>query len=228
MKKALVLGASGGIGRACVESLLRSPAAYEVSGVCRRNLEIPGMRAIQGDLCDSEFRRTLAIEQRAQVVIAAYGKFPSVQSSYTEVLNEFMFSVIDIYERFEATGELEKFVVVSSLSALTGGIPHHYLPSDRHMYNLSKRLLSDFFRQVQMYMKSKSEIILIEPGFVHTDFADISRRIERAHPDDVISRLDLVPIDPKLIADEIRRSLESDLGRTSAMTFFNRSNPPAF
>lgn len=223
MKRVLILGASGGIGRACAANLSQSNNHYELIGVCRRSSDVPGVRLILGDLCDSDFRKSLVRDLNPNYVISCYGRYPGDGASYTSVLNEHTFSVIDIFERFEATGQLEKFVVMSSLSAQMSGITKALSPIGMHFYATAKRLLSEFFRQVQLNMGSRSRIVLIEPGFIRTNFADIAKRMELADPNDLILKLGVRPIEPEYIAAEICRALEAEVLTTSALTFFNEN-----
>ncbi len=138
----------------------------------------------------------------------------------TEVINEFVLSVVDLFEAFESKGGLEHFVVVSSLSAQINVLPSMFMVSGTYKYICAKRMLSDFFRQAQLYRKSKSKIVLVEPGFVRTNFANINARLENPDKNDVIIRAQIEPIDPMVIAKAIFQTVSDPEKPSCSLTFY--------
>lgn len=221
MKQVLVLGGSGGIGRAC-SGLFSEHPDYRVTIVHRQKTgKLQSPTSICGDLCSPEFRRDLVHQTTPNVVIASFGTHPTEPSSMTEVINEFVLSVIELFEAFEAKGGLEHFVVVSSLAAQTNVLPSIFMNSSVYKYICAKRMLSDFFRQAQLYRKSKSKIVLVEPGFVRTDFANINSRLLNPNQNDVLIRAQIDPIDPMVVAKAIFQTVCDPEKPSCSLTFYN-------
>lgn len=213
MKEVLILGATGGIGSACVAKFRAEKGPYRITEVSRK----------VGDLRSREFRAELAERENPHIVISAFGTSPDKSVSYVEAIEEHAISVIDLYEKFEAKGRMEHFVVVSSLSALSSSIAYVFQGEGTHKYLIAKRMLSDFFRQTQLFMKSQSKVIIVEPGYVRTNFADIANRAKANSANDFITKTKLSLIEPSLIANEIFRVV-TDPGLPSvSMTYFNQS-----
>lgn len=221
MKQVLILGGSGGIGSACVRGFQDRPE-FQVTSVRRKNRETENSQnVISGDLCLPEFRRQLVRQTSPQIVISAFGQYPSDECSVSDAINEFAISVIDLFEAFEAKGGLEHFVVVSSLSAQTNALPFVFMNTSTHKYICAKRMLSDFFRQTQLHMKSKSKITVIEPGFVRTGFANIEARLANPSKTDVLTRTQIEPIDPAVVATAILHAVSDSTRPSSSLTFYN-------
>lgn len=220
MKQVLVLGGSGGIGRAC-SGLFSEHPDYRVTISHRQKTAVlQSPPSICGDLCSPEFRRDLVRQTTPNVVIASFGTHPTEQSSMTEVINEYVLSVVELFEAFESKGGLEHFVVVSSLAAQTNVFPSIFMNSSMYKYICAKRMLSDFFRQAQLYRKSKSKIVLIEPGFVRTNFANINARLKNPDKNDIITRAQIDPIDPMVVAKAIFQTVSDPEKPSCSLTFY--------
>ncbi len=219
-KRVLILGSTGGIGAACGEAF--SKAQYELIGVARN--EKPSsvkMKMIFGDLCDEMFRSSL-VEIKPQIVIAAYGQYPGRSMTATGTINEFALSCIDLYEKFEATGTLEDFIVISSVMAQITSLPHAYTNEAHHQYGVAKRILSDFFRQTMLRMKSRSKIFLVEPGFIRSGFARIDKRLVERAPEDILTKANLEIIEPRSVAELIYSNTIDSNRNSKAVTIYNK------
>ena len=223
MKQVLILGGSGGIGQACAGAFSNS-AEYAVTSVHRQKSSDSGIgKTIYGDLCSAEFRRELVSQTTPNIVISSFGRYPSKDTSMTEAINEFVLSVVDLFEAFEAKKELEHFVVIGSLSGQISVMPGVYMDSSRYQYICAKRMLSDFFRQAQLHLNSRSKIVLIEPGFVRTNFANIKARLLNLKADDVLNRTGIVPLDPAIVAGAIFQAVSSPGRASVSITLHNES-----
>ncbi len=225
-KRVLVLGSTGGIGAACCEAF--GSEQYELFGVARSDRRSSmKMTLICGDLRDSSFRTSL-VDIRPQVVIAAYGQYPVNSMTAAATINEFALSCIDLYEKFEATGVLEDFIVVSSVSAQITSLPHAFTNDAHHHYGVAKRILSDFFRQTMLRMKSRSKIFLVEPGFIRSGFAGIEKRLVDRAPEDILTRANLEIIEPRVVAELIYKNTTDSNRNSSAITIYNKHRTDEF
>ncbi|CAN5456639.1 hypothetical protein BH10BDE1_BH10BDE1_07640 [soil metagenome] len=213
MKEVLILGATGGIGSACSKRFSSENGLFRITEVSRK----------VGDLRSREFRAVLAERENPHIVISTFGTAPNQSVSYVDAIEEHAISVIDLYEKFEAKGRMEHFVVLSSLSALSSSIAHVFQGEGTHKYLIAKRMLSDFFRQSQLFMKSHSKVMVVEPGYVRTNFADIANRAQAKSETDFIMKTKLSLIEPSVIANEIFRVVTDPALPSMSMTYFNRS-----
>lgn len=225
MKQVLILGGSGGIGKSCLETFTKN-SNYRLTTAQRQKDRAADSNheMILGDLCEAEFRKELVGRTSPQVVISAFGKFPTRDSSVVDTINEFTLSVIELYEAFEAKGCLEHFVVISSLSGQINALPSAFMDEADYNYVCAKRMLSDFFRQAQLHMKSKSKIVLVEPGFVKTGFANIDARLVSQGATDILTRLRIHPINPEQVAKAIYHVVTDPDHPSTSLTFYNRSH----
>lgn len=224
MKQVLILGGSGGIGNACAK-IFKEHAEYRVTSVQRQKSETSiSDKTIYGDLRSVEFRRELVLQTTPAIVVATFGRHPSNETPMSETLNEFVLSVIELFEAFETQGTVEHFVVVSSLSAQTNVLPSVFMESASYKYICAKRMLSDFFRQAQLYRKSKTKIVLVEPGFVRTNFANINARLVSANQSDILTRAKIEPLDPTVVASAIFQAVSESKRPSCSLTLYNSAS----
>lgn len=209
----LVLGSSSGIGAACAELYAKNKSkVYLVSRT---------VGDLCGDLSDPNFRKSVVNLWQPQIVIATFGDWPSKNQSATSIFDLFTNSVIDLFEQFEKKGGIDYFVVVSSLSAVT--TVHPFMSIEQFHYLCAKRILSDFFTQAQLYMKFKTKIILIEPGMILTDFADIRERMKSPKSDDFLMQARVAPMPADELAQRIFDATNSFEKRNQKITLYNQS-----
>lgn len=226
MKRVLVLGATGGIGKACCDVFGREDGKYEIFGVSRSGAKNDSVNSkikmIAGDLRDPAFRSVLVKDTRPHTAIVSFGTWPKENSTMLDSLNEFALSIIDLFEKCESDGTIENFVVISSLSAQTNSLPHVFISEANHQYIVAKRFLSDFFRQKMLHARSKSKILLLEPGFVRSKFADVENRFLRRPEGDVLTRANYSLVEPTAIADLIHRTINDPNRTPSSVTLYNQ------
>lgn len=205
----LILG-TGGIAQACIEKF---GATYSITCVSRRAGDI------KGDLTDVHFRDRLVADIQPNVIISTYGNWPK-NLSLIQTLEIYFNSVVDLFEKFEKKGGLEYFVIISSIDAHFSSQPG--ISPSQFAYRAAKKSLSDFFKELQKYAFYNSNIILIEPGMITTDFANINQRIADKNPEDFLIKLNLDLYKPEDIVNQIAFCLKSN--RSLTVTMHNKSN----
>ena len=205
----LILG-TGGIAKACVEKF---NSTYQITSVSRRTGDI------KGDLTEVSFRDHLVETTQPKVIIAAYGDWPE-NMSLSQALNMHFNSVVDLFEKFESKGGLEYFVVISSIDAICSS--HPFMPLSQFAYRVAKKSLSVFFKEVQLFGRYNSKVVLIEPGFVATNFCNINRRMIDKNSEDIIFKLKLDVYKTEAVAKQIFDCLNSS--HSSLVTMHNKSN----
>ena len=210
----LILGARGGIGAAC-------------ANIFSDKFEIHRVSRTAGDLCgdlkDQGFRNQVVEKFNPNVIIVTYGDWPTKEESISSIFNLFLNSVIDIFEQFEKKGGVDYFVVVSSISAQASGSP--MMARENFIYNTVKRCLSDFFTQAQLHMKFRMKIILVEPGMVMTDFANINERMKTRSSDDILTRANILPMTAEAVALAIYENVCSSEQRSRTIILHNKHKP---
>lgn len=190
----LIIGGSKGIGLECAQ-LLESD--YHVQTSSR------SAGTWQGDITNPDFRKELADSFKGSIVIGCAGVHDS-KAPLAEILMTNFIPYMDLVDQFQKIGRVKKFVVISSASA-------HFTVGPRGIesvsYAISKKCLSQAFVQLQLCGRYKMKFIVLEPGVVNTDFAQMRERSKRRHPDDFITRLNIDPIDPKHIAQTVQWAL---------------------
>jgi NAD(P)-dependent dehydrogenase (short-subunit alcohol dehydrogenase family) len=189
--RALVVGSSGGIGRAFVERLRSDPACADVIGLSRSGdgfdvTKEESVAAAAAKFTEAERRFELVIVATGALVIDGNGPEKTIKAIQADVMAaQFALNAIGpalVVKHFAPLLSSENKSVLAVLSARVGSIGDNRL-GGWISYRSSKAALNQI-------MRPKSVVVSLHPGSVDTGFSGgFSKGHDRVSPDESVGNM---------------------------------------
>lgn len=188
-KQMLITGSSRGIGRAIADYFNEK---FQIIRVSRTEGDLVG------DLTDVRFRKKIIEETKPDVLVNCAGIYPNVEN-YLDCLE------LNFVAAAHLTIELGKKMksgTIINISSVSAAAPSNG-SIDSIVYKTSKAAISCLGEQFAFTKDNYLRVCTIEPGFVLTDLNNIKNRYQEKNSNDFITKMNIKPMDPELIARQI-------------------------